>query len=60
MDPTLAMVVGMDHAQVMEAVSESIATATMIGIISNHAVVSLTEEARISREGQEMVTAATE
>ena len=61
----------MDLAQVMEVASENrikemtieMATATMTEIISNHAVVSLIEEARISREDQGMipgVTVATE
>ena len=58
-DPTQAMVVGMDNlAQVMKEVLETrikemtieMAIATMIEIIINLAVVSLLEEARISKE----------
>lgn len=63
MDQTKAMVVGMNHAKVMKEVLESrikvmtieMAIVTMIEVISN-AVVSLIEEAQISREGQGMVT----
>ena len=42
----------MDHAEAMEAISESIEIAKVIDIISNNRVDSLIEKARVSRGGE--------